>query len=60
MNTNKIKNKKKFYNDGFVYLNNNCVKQYINQFKKVIFSVYKKGFKKYFKIRSRINFTLKF
>jgi hypothetical protein len=42
MNTNKIKNKKKFYNDGFVYLNNNCVKQYINQFKKVIFSVYKK------------------
>ena len=42
MNTNNIKNKKKFYNDGFVYLKNNCVKKYIKQFKKVIFSVYKK------------------
>ncbi len=42
MSINKIKNKKKFYKDGFIYLNNKCVKKYINDFKKVIFSVYKK------------------
>jgi ectoine hydroxylase-related dioxygenase (phytanoyl-CoA dioxygenase family) len=52
MSTNKIRNKKNFYQDGFAYLNSECVKKYIGEFKKVVFSVYKKkGLKNVLKLK---------